>query len=191
VRLSYKDYIKYNAYNIYIALNSVCYYCIWFLCLFYVVKHNFPYYLQAALILNIIQYSIYFKYTNQKLKFNIFITLVTGIAVCIDSTFYNLGFVLFNKNDFFYISPLWVILMWNNFAITFYITSTFFFNRPVLLSILALIFVPLAYYYVIFFNAMYIKSYYILFLYGIIWSIILPSLCYIDRRFLNDIEVLK
>lgn len=191
MRLSYKDYIKYNAYNIYIALNSVCYYCIWFLCLFYVVKHNFPYYLQAALILNIIQYSIYFKYTNQKLKFNIFITLVTGIAVCIDSTFYNLGFVLFNKNDFFYISPLWVILMWNNFAITFYITSTFFFNRPVLLSILALIFVPLAYYYVIFFNAMYIKSYYILFLYGIIWSIILPSLCYIDRRFLNDIEVLK
>jgi len=191
VQLSYKDYIKYNSYNIYIALNSICYYCIWFLCLFYVIKHNFPYYLQAALILNIIQYSIYFKYTKQRLKFNIFIILVTVIAIVIDSTFYSMRLVLFNRNYFHYMSPPWVILMWNNFAITFYITSTFFFNKPLLLSILALIFVPLAYYYIIFFNAMYIKSYYILFLYGVIWSLVLPTICYIDKVFFDNIKASK
>lgn len=191
MRLTYKDYIKYNSYNIYLALNSVSYYCIWFLCLFYVIKHNFPYYLQAAFILNFIQFSIYFKLTKNKLKFCFFVFLVTILAFIIDSLFFFLRIVIYNKNDFFYISPLWLLLMWNNFAITFYITSRFLFNRALILGILALIFVPLAYYYVIFFNAMYIKSYYVLISYGLIWSILLPVICYLDKKVFNDYENFK
>ena len=179
MKLSYQDYIKFNAYNIYLALNSIVYYCIWFLCLFYVIKHNFSYYLQLALLLNLIQYLVYLFLSDHKIKFTAFVLIITVFAVIIDSIFYNLGYIKFYKNIFESFSPIWIILMWNNFAITFYITSQYFFNKPKILAILAFIFVPLAYFYVSFFQAIYVYNYLVFLGYGIIWAILLPLLCYI------------
>tara|TARA_R110000868_G_scaffold31675_5_gene116059 strand:+ start:18816 stop:19283 length:468 start_codon:yes stop_codon:yes gene_type:complete len=155
-----------------------------------VIKHNFDYYLQVAFLLNIIQYVIYLNLTDHKLRFNIFIITITLLAIIIDSIFYNLGWVLFNNNDFYYISPIWLMIMWNNFSVTFYITSQYFFNKPYILSILVLIFVPLAYFYIEFFKAMYIKSSFILLCYGLIWAILFPCICVFtkDNKILSKVN---
>lgn len=169
--------------------HCLCYYCAW-LSTIYFAKHNNPWGgpITIAIITLIQVIALYKKTPKPIIQFTATLTI---IGFLIDSTFSYMHLITLMANPFYPLSAPWMIGLWINFGIIFYDCSHQYFKYYFPLLALSLFGFPLAYFTGSALGAAKISNpSQTLTILGLVWAIILPTICYyFYKRSINETNI--